>query len=273
MPEAKTTAPIVLTDNIVMVGSGLLGAELSHPSDSNVFLVHEGAHAILIDSGCGLATDVIVPHVRMVTDAHVEAIIVTHAHADHAAGAASLAHALQTRVLATDHVATVLEAIDTAASGLEGARAAGLYPDEVSFVAVPTDRVDDGYELQVGTLRVRILVTPGHAAGHISLELTGDDAVSVFTGDLVFSRGRAALLDDSIETDLTAWEHSVARLASLQPDRMFPGHGSSVLARATQHLELALSRLQSGIEPEPLIDATQRPRRDRSDSAGPQADR
>lgn len=46
-----------------LVGGGRLGFSLSDKHDSNVFLVHSDAEAVLIDAGCGLASERILSNI------------------------------------------------------------------------------------------------------------------------------------------------------------------------------------------------------------------
>jgi glyoxylase-like metal-dependent hydrolase (beta-lactamase superfamily II) len=48
---------------------------------------------------------------------------------------------------------------------------------------VVTERIEDGDEVEIGSLTVKALATPGHAAGHLALLVNGTD---VFTADVLF---------------------------------------------------------------------------------------
>lgn len=257
---------ISLSPAVALVGGGRLGAELSHACDANVYLIHDGDEGVLIDAGCGLGTTELLANIARVSPAmRISAIVVTHAHADHAAGAASLAAETGAAVFATAHVASVLDGSNPSASGLDEAKAEGLYPPEVVFSPFSATVVDDGHELRVGRIAIELVLTEGHADGHLAaIVRESDGVVSACTGDLVFARGRAALLDDSAETDLGRWEASVRRLADIAPERMLPGHGIPVLRRGGEHLAVALDALAAGHEPPRLIDSDLRPRRDLS---------
>lgn len=256
---------VVLGPSIALVGGGRLGPELSHPCDANIYLIHDGAEGVLVDAGCGIDTSEVLANARAIAPSiRITGIVVTHAHADHAAGAAALASATGAEALATAHVGSVLDGTDLRASGLERAKAHGLYPPEVEFTPVRPTVVDDGHTMRVGRIELTLLLTEGHADGHLSaLVREPDGTLSACTGDLVFARGRAALLDDSDETDLSRWEASVRRIAAAGPDALLPGHGMPVLRRAGDHLAVALRALEQGAEPPRLIDSEFRPRRDR----------
>jgi glyoxylase-like metal-dependent hydrolase (beta-lactamase superfamily II)/rhodanese-related sulfurtransferase len=100
--------------------------------------------------------------------------------------------------------------------------------DDVSFDRVA---VRDGDQLSVGSMRVRVLSTPGHTATHVSYVISvGNGVPAVFTGGsmLYGSVGRTDLVDAARTDDLTrAQFHSVRRLADVLPDatEVYPTHG------------------------------------------------
>jgi hydroxyacylglutathione hydrolase len=93
------------------------------------------------------------------------------------------------------------------------------------FGKVPkVDRhVADEEVLEVGSLRLRSLYTPGHAPGHLSFLVEGGEAV--FSGDALFagSVGRVDLPGGSMEVLMRSIEE---RLMPLPDDtRVLSGHG------------------------------------------------
>jgi hydroxyacylglutathione hydrolase len=113
---------------------------------------------------------------------------------------------------------------------LTGARYAVAAADDVAF-----DRhaVRDGDELTAGTLRVRVVATPGHTDTHLSYLVDGGadgGPAAVFTGGSLLhgSVGRTDLVDPARTVELArAQFHSVRRLSAMTgaDDAVHPTHG------------------------------------------------
>lgn len=243
-----------LLTGVHLVGSGALGHSLTDPHDSHVYLIEDGGAAVLVDAGCGLASDEILGRILAagVEPTSVSKVLLTHAHADHAAGARRLAEALGAEIFASEPVAAILIAGDESACGLSLARTAGTYPDDVVLEPTACGVLKDGDEIKVGQLVITARATPGHADGHLCFIAEIAGVLAAFTGDLVFARGRVALLstDDSRPAVLA---QSIRRLAEFYPDVLFPGHGSFVLSHAGDHLRIAVEAFDTGRVPPQLV--------------------
>jgi glyoxylase-like metal-dependent hydrolase (beta-lactamase superfamily II) len=125
----------------------------------------------------------------------VAEILLTHGHADHAAGAASLAALTGAPVRAVDPAHRL---------GSEG-----LHPGDV---------------VTAGGCELRVIATPGHTADSVCLELPADAAV--FTGDTVLGRGTTVIAGDG---NLGDYLSSLDRLRALADTAglrvLLPGHG------------------------------------------------
>lgn len=181
-------------------------------------LVDEGlgnsAYLVDLGDGRGLAVDVSLDLRALHQEAERQGLRIaytadTHLHADFLSGS---------RQLSVDHGAVVL-----------ASRAGGR-----EFAHRP---LDDGDEVDLGGLRLRIISTPGHTHEHISYELLdGDRVVGVFTGGslIVGAAARTDLVSAEQTEDLArAQFHSLRRLAQL-PDEVlvWPTHGAGSFCSA-----------------------------------------
>ncbi|WP_186566672.1 MBL fold metallo-hydrolase [Lawsonibacter celer] len=141
----------------------------------------------------------------------VKCILLTHAHFDHTGGVADLRAALP-------QVPVYLHRLDAERLGTGEMPAIG-----------PTVPYDEGDEVLVGALTVKVLFTPGHTPGGVTLLVEGERVL--FTGDTLFqgSMGRTDLAGGNYEEIM----RSLARLAALEGDyHVLPGHmGGSTLER------------------------------------------
>jgi len=81
-----------VADRIHLVGSGSYGFGLSDPYDCHIYLIDGGSELALIDIGAGMGAAQIVDNIRAegLDPGRIGHIICTHAHGDHAGGAAKM---------------------------------------------------------------------------------------------------------------------------------------------------------------------------------------
>jgi ribonuclease/clavin/mitogillin len=81
--------------------------------------------------------------------------------------------------------------------------------------------LQDGQRTLLGDYPVLILHTPGHARGHLCF--LEEDQRSLLCGDMV--SGVSMIVVDPPEGDMDDYLGSLAKLATLRPKTLFPGHG------------------------------------------------
>jgi hydroxyacylglutathione hydrolase len=93
--------------------------------------------------------------------------------------------------------------------------------------------VEDGLELEIGSLKVKVIHTPGHSPGHVIYHIPAAEVL--VGGDLIImgAVGRTDLPDSNF-ADL---QKSIRRVMKLPPrTRLLPGHGpASVLSDELQN--------------------------------------
>lgn len=182
------------------------------PLQANCFLVgcEETREGFVIDPG-GDADEILAGIESL--ELTVRCIFDTHGHPDHVAANAAVREATGATLYIHAADRAMIESPDPMAvmiaGGLDACASDATY--------------DEGDEIEVGELTVRVMHTPGHTPGGVCLRV-GDD---VFTGDTLFAGGIG-------RTDLPggsgpALSDSLRRLLEeLDPaTRIHPGHGPS----------------------------------------------
>lgn len=197
---------------------------------TNSFLVGSDGGYALIDPGPDLPT-----HRKAILAAsggRIEAILITHAHLDHSAGAMALAQATGAPILAFGVAeagrSPLMQRLAGEVGGGEGLDQA-LRPDRM---------LADGERITGSGWAMTALHLPGHAAGHLAfLDEAGG---RVFSGDLVFDW--STTLISPPDGDLADYMRSLARLDGLAAGHLLPAHGEAITAPAARLAELAAHR-------------------------------
>ena len=198
--------------------------EMANLFDSNMYLL-SGEKTILIDSGTGFQSDEVIPSLkRMLNGRNLDILVLTHRHYDHVGGAGRMINEFDPKVYAGKRDAEPLREGDV--SSTLGKNFGGkLEPMEIIDL-------NDGDIIDTGAHRLRVMETPGHTIGSISLfdEVTG----SLFTGDTVFvgGIGRYDLPTSSVD-DLI---DSLKKLSRLKVNGFYPGHGPYVPEGGNEHI-------------------------------------
>jgi glyoxylase-like metal-dependent hydrolase (beta-lactamase superfamily II) len=138
--------------------------------------------------------------VAEVAGARVTRVLLTHGHPDHSEGAVDLARRVGAPVLALDPAHRL---------GEEG--------------------LADGDVVEIGSLELAVVATPGHTGDSLSFHLPADGAL--LTGDTVLGRGSTVIAHP--EGRLGDYLASLSRLRSLAETSsasvVLPGHGPALL--------------------------------------------
>lgn len=233
-----------LVDGVHLVGSGWLGLSLTHPLDSNVYLVVEGSTAAVVDAGAGRDWHRILDAIAATGVTRIAFIALTHRHADHSGGAARLAAELDTRVYAPAAIVTALANADEDALDVTAGRRGGHYPSDYTVEPVHADPVEQGMSLSIGDASLEVHATPGHTSDHHAYLLRRGGERLLFCGDLVFARGR---ISPPVTSDhsMQRLRRSLERTARLTPTALLPGHGAPALTDGDNHIRQASEALDA----------------------------
>jgi glyoxylase-like metal-dependent hydrolase (beta-lactamase superfamily II) len=192
------------------------------------YIVGEGEVAV-IDPGPDLAAH-LDALAAAVAGERVAAVLVTHAHRDHSAGAAAFAARVGAPVLAHGEAAAARSPA-MARLARSGALGGG---EGLDARFRPDRRIGEGAVVGGRGWTLTALATPGHTADHLSFAWA--EAGAVFSGDAVM--GWATTLISPPDGDLGAFRASLARLLARDEAVYYPGHGAPVTdpTRLVRHL-------------------------------------
>ncbi len=215
-----------------------------YPS-ANILLI-EDERPVLIDSGFGSDVPAMLQWLQRagVPPERLWLLINTHYHCDHAGGNSYLQSEAGVRIAAHRWEAKLINNHDAEACSALFLRQP-VEPYRVDAL------LDDGDELVLGRRVVRVLHTPGHTLGHISLYFPQDKVL--ICGDAVHNddvswinpfREGAGALERTVE--------SIDKLARLDVRLAFSGHGS-MLAQPQAAFDRARRRYEKWLrDPEKL---------------------
>jgi glyoxylase-like metal-dependent hydrolase (beta-lactamase superfamily II) len=171
-------------------------------SGNNTYLI-VGRHgsATLIDAGVGEPQH-LADLASALGSGRLEAVLVTHGHRDHAAGASAIAAAYPAAIFSKRP-----------------------WSEEDAQYDVPWRPLGDGDEVQAGDEALATLHTPGHSPDHLAF--WHEPTRTIFTGDLVV-QGSSVMIHWSRGGDLGQYLASLERLLALNPRRLLPAHGPAI---------------------------------------------
>jgi hydroxyacylglutathione hydrolase len=151
-------------------------------ADNYLWLIHDGQHAVVVDPGDAAPVEAALAALNLTLDA----ILLTHHHADHAGGVAALLSQRKIPVY-------------------------GPASERIAGVSMP---VSEGQTVSLPTLglNLSVLDVPGHTAGHIAY--VAEQQHWLFCGDTLFAGGCGRLFEGTPE-QMTA---SLQKFAVLPDD-------------------------------------------------------
>ena len=181
------------------------------PFSTNCYAVVSCGKAMVVDPGAEGARIA-----EALSDVDVELVVATHGHADHVGGVAAL-------VAATGARFAISAADADLARHARRAHAFGIeYDDDAPE---PDELLAPGGTTGVGEARFRVVATPGHTPGGVTLVGQGTAAGLAFVGDTLFAGGAGRT--DLAGGDPAALLSSLGTLARELPGvtHVLTGHG------------------------------------------------
>lgn len=179
----------------------------------SIFGDEQSHEAIVIDPGDNIEDILAILEKHAL---HVKEIVITHAHIDHIGGAAKLKAATGAPVLMNANDQELYDQMDVQASWL------GMEPPTRTAIDAPAR---DGDVLTLGPVEFRVLHTPGHTQGSISLWIPAEN--KLIAGDTLFrdSIGRTDLPGGNPRQILRSIEGKLLQLP--EETVVVPGHGAN----------------------------------------------
>lgn len=237
-----------VTDWLYLAGSRQFG--LSSAYDCHIYALRGPAGVLLIDAGSGLGHDRVLANLREeFDDLSAGAILLTHKHPDHAAGAAGLAQALGWPVYASQFTRAIVEQGDNAASGLIGAQAQGGYPAELTFTPCPVaGSFGDGDVVPLAGFALNAIRVRGHSDDSFAFLFEHAGKRALICGDILFYGGVLGVINTD-DSGMQGYRADLGKLADLGVDILLPGHGIFTLENGQQHIDKAIGETAKGFVP------------------------
>ncbi len=196
----------------------------------NSFLLTNGNNFILIDTGQKNKLNKIAEHIKKLNIDHIDALILTHTHFDHAENASVISKRYAAKIIAHESEAASLMAgnsklprgsiyITKLYKNLLGE---ALQPLFVYPGAQPDILVNESLSLNTFGFNAFIMHTPGHSSGSVSVIIDNQIAI---VGDAMFGVFKNSIFPpfaDDIKQMVLSW----GKLLETECTSFLPGHGT-----------------------------------------------
>lgn len=201
--------------------------------DSNVYLLQNDI-SILIDAGTGLRSDAVKRKIENfgIKPQDIDILINTHSHFDHTGGDLDFHELSNCKILASEPAAKALRNAD------EEKILAGMIKGDLEPLPI-SQTLDEDDEIKLGDSKLNIISTPGHTQGCISLYEPEEKIL--FSGDSVFKGGVGRM--DLPSSNRKAMKESLQKLAELDVEKLYPGHGPVAEENAQRYIQMGLNFL------------------------------
>lgn len=205
---------------------------MGRPKSIGTALLESDGHRAIVDPGPGSTLDTLKKQLRVhgASVSNLDAILLTHIHLDHAGATGALVRenpnlAIYVHRLGAPHMIDPSKLL---------ASAARLWPDNLhqlfgEAVPVPAENLrilEGGETIPLGSRKIEVAYTPGHASHHVSYfeDAEGVAFVGDTTGIKIEGHPYVMPATPPPDIDLKIWDGSFATILERKPKRLFLTH-------------------------------------------------
>jgi glyoxylase-like metal-dependent hydrolase (beta-lactamase superfamily II) len=214
-----------------------LNLQAGRPLGVNLYLIDGGTEWALIDVGQEEILDEVIDLVRKMDFplSKCKMLLATHADADHVQGLAKARERLKAKTAAHPRAAVAIEAGDAVETYATITAQNFHIPMPPCKIDV---KLDEGGEVKVGAVKMKVWHTPGHTPGQLSFRM----ANLLFSGDNIYKDGCVGVIDAHHGSSIPAYLQSLTRIRDDDAEFLLPSHGP-VFRKDPKILQNAIDRL------------------------------
>ena len=208
----------------------LKGFHMMETFANTFFLVDQ--RLLLVDTGTPDAGPIILEYLKKLRlkPSDIGTIFITHTHPDHVGGLAAVKKEAPAAKVAAHRIEADFISKRKTYTGPPGA-ARQTHPGTPVDILLEDGKTVDG---------LRVIFTPGHTTGSISL--LDPTRSLLIAGDALNNEGPLRPMDDRYNVDPKQHRASIKKLASFDFENLVMGHGSPILGGASKRVkDLAMS--------------------------------
>jgi glyoxylase-like metal-dependent hydrolase (beta-lactamase superfamily II) len=205
----------------------------------NIYLIDGGSEFALLDIGLNDTFEELLDLIRKLDFpiSKCKYLIASHADADHVQALAQARERLKAKTCAHAQAATLLEAGDTEQTFASIAALKFHIPMPACKI---DQRLQEGDELVVGNVSLKVWHTPGHTPGQLAFKMGN----VLFSGDNIYKDGSVGVIDVHHGSHLPSFIQSLKRIQADDSQFLLPSHGP-VFRKENGILQNAITRLEN----------------------------
>lgn len=204
----------------------------------NLYLIDGGTEWVLVDIGEEETLDEVIELIRQLDFplSKCKLLIATHADVDHVQALAKARERLKTKTAAHPRASAAIEAGDA----VETYASISAQKFHIPMPPCKIDvKLDEGHEVKVGKLKLKVWHTPGHTPGQLSFKLGN----LLLSGDNIYKDACVGAIDAHHGSHIPSYIQSLTRIRDdSTAEFLLPSHGP-VFRNDRSILQSAIDRL------------------------------